>query len=464
MINQISMKRFAGELSGDEFGSVKAELAKAGFHLLLSSANKAYCDALGVDQTPLAEPATTIGLSAARQYEDGDLIPSDDWSELVFVGFWSERVFSEAPQMAPRSFRRRGKLARRLDVGSIHNGVHSTLDGVTRVIERTLGQTDADPRWNTLSWWSDQIADLLDKGVAKRATFTPDEVLVADQLKIPDRRKLITAIKASGGMPESEAIRFGCNEAQVTTLQNAGLLAREFVVICRRNSRMLNRLPSREAIEAMDRQGARCATCGSRLTDEKLEQFLIPTDLAKNLVDHSRWMSIVLQERLADLGVPLDSVALEILEGPGEVDALADIDGRVVLFELKDKDFSIGDAYPVSGRVAQYHPAYIAIVSTSRIGPEVREYFEKVKPEAPIIYVEGLDSLGPQLEIVVGDIRGQRAIELLKRFDTLAIRADISSLLAPKLGLKAPPVEQRGLLGAGTLYPPVAPLRLGVGK
>jgi hypothetical protein len=53
-----------------------------------------------------------------------------------------------------------------------------------------------------------------------------------------------------------------------------------------------------------------------------------------------------------------------------------------MMYELKDNEFSMGHAYPFGGRIGLYKPDIALIVSTKGVAPEVKEYFNRVKPNS----------------------------------------------------------------------------------
>jgi|GEM_PF-4608832 len=309
---------------------------------------------------------------------------------------------------------------------------------------------ESDETWITLSWANPGFDELLSISAAfEPASFSPDQVAAAKTLKDINLWKLATSVKASGGVPlKSLQQQLGSTEQGLRLLQTAGLVQKEHVVICKRTSGLVNRLPSRELLERLDEQGVRCGSCGRLLTDERLDELIAPTDLGKQLLDHGRWMAAVLIEELDRLGIPREKVLLEFRESSEEVDAFVDIDGSLVMIELKDKEFSMGHAYPLSGRIAMYHPKYVLIVSRDKVAPDVRSYFERTKPEARLSYVEELTALPQELEILANLARSSKVETLLEYFNPLTLGVDIPRLVASKLGITLPKKEQMLSLGA----------------
>jgi len=189
----------------------------------------------------------------------------------------------------------------------------------------------------------------------------------------------------------------------------------------------------------MDRRAVLCAHCGKKVSEERVEELLVPTELAKGLLDHSKWMAVVLSQILQQLGVGLDRVILEFQEGTEEVDAFVDVEGSLVMIELKDKEFSIRQAHPLPGRIAMYHPKHVVIVTSDKIAPDVREYFDRIEPEAQLTYVEGVASLRPALDGIVDSIRTERTIAVLERFNPLTLGVDMRVHILEKIGLTVPP-------------------------
>ncbi len=139
---------------------------------------------------------------------------------------------------------------------------------------------------------------------------------------------------------------------------------------------------------------------------------------------------------LRRLGVPDDRILLNLHDGPEEIDAFVDMDGTLLMIELKDNEFSMGHAYPFGGRIGLYKPDYAIIVATRGVASDVKDYFETVKPQSTIIYIDRLNQLASSLEVIMKTIRTQRAEEVLTNFELVDIQ--IPSLLASKIDLKLP--------------------------
>lgn len=436
MATAILMRRFHREISSDDFPAVLRAVREAGHRLWITTANDAYFNALGV---AAKEAMRSGGITRTNsRFTEGDLIPAHDWSEVAYVGLVQEY---ESPQAGTASTVAPAKNF--LEVGSISGGgSRKLLDSLEAMLPKVVfGEENTETTWRTLTWANDKFAEVKKSGSYDSPDFTVQERTIASKLADPQAWKLATAVKASGGMLVKNIDQIGASEAYLAALQETGVLQKEHVVICRRTSGLINRVSSLDVLKHMDEQGVRCGSCSRKLSEERFDELIAPTELGRELLDHSRWMAAILMKSLSPLTVPTGSVLLEYRESSEEVDAFVDIDGSLLMVELKDKEFSMGHAYPLSGRIAMYHPNYVLIVSREKVAPDVRTYFERIKPEARLAYVENLDLLEKELETVSNLARSTKVETLLGYFKPLTLDVDIPNLVASKLGIALPKKE-----------------------
>jgi hypothetical protein len=439
MASQISMFRWVRPVTPEEFRDALRGIEQAGFRLLLSAANAAYFGAIGVEPPQNFASAGFVGYGS-RRFSDGDLVAADDWSEIAYIG----RV-ERSKLGVKRLFGRPGKSVTEhfLEVGSISSSKSDPLLVKLReIIGNALGGPMADNEsWQRLVWENKKFDDLRKRGTSLSVSFSDQDVCTSKSLSDPRLWELVTKVKSSGAMLVSDFLKQGAAPEDVETLQTAGLLGKEHAVICRQNFRLINRVPSVEPLGKTDIEGVRCGICNRRLSEERVDELVAPTDLARNLLEHSRWMAPILLEQLGKIGIQRERVLLEYREANEEVDALVDIDGSLVMFELKDKEFSMGHAYPLPGRTAMYHPDYVIVVSRYGVAPDVKSYFDQVKPDAQLKYVEGLDSLPTELDAIANLARVSKIGILLSGFNSLTIGVDVAKTLAPRLGISIPEKE-----------------------
>ena len=104
-----------------------------------------------------------------------------------------------------------------------------------------------------------------------------------------------------------------------------------------------------------------------------MEEALAITDLGRALLDKARWLTILLLKELQGVRIDARAILVEQSVGGDEIDCLANIDGELALFELKDKEFNLGNAYSFGAKIGIIRPDHPIIVTTERIGNDARE-------------------------------------------------------------------------------------------
>ncbi len=265
-----------------------------------------------------------------------------------------------------------------------------------------------------------RFQELLNEG--REAPDAPDsgELDAARAFADRNNRTLATAIKSASGLltsdaakqlPESERSKVG---DVINALQSAELVATESVVVCKKTGSQVARMPSADLLPELDEKGVRCS-CGRSLLHERCEEALAITDAGRALLDGNRWFTLVLIDELLRLGVPLSSILVEQVSGGDEMDCIAVISGDMILFELKDKTFSLGNAYSFGAKIGILRPDKSMIVTTDQVGNDAKEHFQRaraaggrsrrdfdfreaVDQDTSPMYVEGLEKLRPALE------------------------------------------------------------------
>ncbi|MER5842162.1 hypothetical protein ABT099_18000 [Streptomyces prasinus] len=292
-------------------------------------------------------------------------------------------------------------------------------------------------RWN---YEANRFMELKKEGRQEALELTEEKVAASRLLCEKEARTLATAIKSSlGGLILSDVERqlkhdkITDLEGALDKLQYSGLIAAEYVVVCAKNNNQVARFGDMRVIEEMSKKGVRCG-CGRKLEDERREEAVTVTDFGRKLLDKSTWMSVVLVDELRAVGVSDDRIMIEYSSGGDEMDCIADINGELVLFELKDKEFSLREAYSFGAKISLVRPRHPVIVTTERVGGDAKEHFQKAQiagasrgifsnsDEAkPIRFIEGIDSLRAGIEGLASSVH---------RADTFRILRDVMPLAA----------------------------------
>jgi len=309
-----------------------------------------------------------------------------------------------------------------------------------------LNGKDLSLEWVPKHYQSPQFDELSNSEEAQfipASTIASGDLTLAELLEDAAIRDLAITIRRAGGILVSDIAKKAKAssldvQSTIQKLVEAGLLSQEYVVICKKTSNQINRVDSQDKIAEMAKLGVRCS-CGRLISDERIEELIVPTKHLQQLLNQSYWMTARLVQALETLHVPDERVLLNLQEGAEEIDAFVDVDGTLLMFELKDNEFSMGHAYPFGGRIGLYKPDYAIIVSTKGVDSDVKSYFKRVGPDTTIVYIENLDDLTSKLEEVIATVRASRVQELIRLFDPMAsIETSLSEFLLPRLGIHMP--------------------------
>ena len=435
-------------------------LTNAGYEPLIAKAKQKFAEVFGVkmQKAILSEQSTEMMFEYAyrramtRRYREdsrvplaGDLFYTSDGKSILYLAL-----------IAPDSsgIRRRTKgpqIETQLEIGYIGDEVNrNALAEMAKVVSEYLNTTSPDAVWSPVQPSCPPFIELRqshDNKFILASNLTEQELRLAEQLEDLTTRNLAVVIRRSGGILANDITKKAGTkpeqtQAAVEQLSASGLLAQEYVVICKKTSNQVNRVDSKEKIEKMTELGILCS-CGNPIGQERIEELVSPTPILQKMLDQSYWMTARLVKLLKELNIPDECILLNLQEGAEEIDAFVDLEGTLLMFELKDNEFSMGHAYPFGGRIGLYKPDIAIIVSTKGVAPEVKEYFKRVKPAAEIVYVGSLNEFDNNLQRVITQTRSRRAQELISQFEPMAsLDVPVAQMITTKLGMER--VRPRG--------------------
>ena len=293
----------------------------------------------------------------------------------------------------------------------VHTDATEELDWAQVAVSELLG-VELTP----FKYRNSRFAELAKEVVTEELPSDEAHLKIANGLVKRGHRTMAVAVKSSRGLLGRDAQRHAPAgveaDAVLADLVEAGIAEGEVVVVCRTSGNQVARVPNEDSLKRLAAEGLRCA-CGRPIDEESPEQLYTSTAAANLLLDKSRWMSVLVRQKLIDLGVPAEDVLLECQLGSDEIDCLALVSGEILAMELKDKDFSIGNAYSFGAKVSIVEPRHAVIVTTEGVGGDVKAHFSRTsspdrrryafdtEERQTIHYIEGgdfLEQLAPIIE------------------------------------------------------------------
>jgi hypothetical protein len=215
------------------------------------------------------------------------------------------------------------------------------------------------------------------------------------------------------------------SESLINKLSGVGLVRREMLVSCRKVGRPLFRLPSPEALNVITASNATCSECGAEIADEKVEDFIKPTETATALLEDGSWLVKRVYAVLRELGLSEKQIAVGQAEADGAGHLLARVCHEQFLFALRDGDLTLAHARRAFDKLAETGGAHLVLVTTGEVHDEarvrVRDHARRLArsgSEGQLILVEGLDTLAADIRQACERVSQRAVTEELCELDT----------------------------------------------
>ena len=250
------------------------------------------------------------------------------------------------------------------------------------------------------------------------------------------------------------------SEFSIEGLEHVGLVEREVQVSCRKTGHALFRLPNAQALAVVTVSDATCSECGSRVSDEKVEEVIAPTQLASSLLEDGSWLVNRLHFTLRQLGVPESEIAVGPSEGTGYGQMMANICGESFLLVTRD-----GDVTPAFARWAidlelETEASHLVVVGTGRLFNEAALLLQNhsrrrvsAGHDFALVVADDITTATKELASAVENVSQRIVADHLCRLDN-SIGLNVSRLLLTKFKLPGQPIEDDAELIAP---PPTAP-------
>ncbi len=143
------------------------------------------------------------------------------------------------------------------------------------------------------------------------------------------------------------------------------LLEKRYGILCKSSGELLCVLESRDDLEKA--KVLECPHCKNRLQEEETESIYRPTDTLNDLLDNSRWMPLQLKKLLNMCGIPDDLILISAKHNSDEFDLLTLVGDTVLVFELKDRQVALGDAYKFTAKISRLRRLYPRLQPDSEV-------------------------------------------------------------------------------------------------
>ena len=235
-----------------------------------------------------------------------------------------------------------------------------------------------------------QYAGTLD---TRPAQFTDHELRGSELLREPSIRDFMISLSRVKKMlaDESEVAQ----ETIIGPLIDCGLLSEQYLLRCREDSHEIASLGDLSQVnEHQAGTEFRCPKCGRPFAEELAQEIYAITEHGSGLLEQSHWMTVWATDVLSSVGLPQDRVGWNATQGSDEIDMVIDLSGVSVFVELKDRPFSLGDAYRFAPRLNRYGADFGVVIATDRIEEEAGQHLSEQEVPVKMIADSNSQTLG----------------------------------------------------------------------
>jgi hypothetical protein len=390
----------------EEVEAVVQGLQAKGLRPVLRGMLNAACESIGLPANKL--PVTAL-LAAPpfRRRPGGEQVPIGDVFHL------NEKLYLVTPQ------------AKRMYVWEIrHHTETSELDAIAEMVASTTKETLDGRRVRGMSFdWKDAEASPRRRYVrqgrfheermsTKPPVYSEAQCMQSNIMVCGAHREFLLNL-AQVGKARSKDTASISDENVTGPLLEQGLIRKEYLVVCKQDSRTLGAVPDKSKLASDLGSLMRCPTCGRNFKDELIQEIFALTDDTRTLLNGSHWMTIWITDMLRKSGVPDAKIKWNAAAGDDELDIVAEIQGVTAFFELKDREFGLGDAYPFGFRIERYGGDVGVVITMDKVASEAKKFISEQAPRrvGRIETIEGEDEIKTRLASVI-DGFSRQSIEM----------------------------------------------------
>jgi len=240
---------------------------------------------------------------------------------------------------------------------------------------------------------------------SKPAEYTESEIESVKLFSIPETRAFMLRLAQVSKIRASDAIS-DIDTALIEKLLSYELIRKEYLVQCKKDSHTICKI--QDPIELQEKPGTdfTCTVCGRSFKDELIQEIYALSEKGKKLLFGSKWMTIWITQLLVAAGISKEAISWNASASEDELDIVIEMLGLRIFFELKDREFGLGDAYPFGYRISRYGGAFGLITTMDKVADEAKKFFTEQKPNmrAEIFFLEGQNAIEKELPTVVDSI------------------------------------------------------------
>ena len=225
---------------------------------------------------------------------------------------------------------------RSIEVGAVFSD--SAPDQAFDEFRQTVGEALGSDRWQQLTNQAEKFQPLLEESDAF-PNFDGD-IEPARVLSQPAYRHMLSETARRVGVPLEQVTseRYPADWDQVaSSLEQCGLIQREFQVYCRDTGIQLCKFASKSALDEAARMGFRSFSSGRPISEERIIQFIFCTERGRRLARKNLWLALCLADSLRQVGVDRRHLRWTVEKDYATINLFTAYRDSACLFEVQEE-------------------------------------------------------------------------------------------------------------------------------
>jgi len=258
------------------------------------------------------------------------------------------------------------------------------------------------------------------KSRPSKPSYNSRDIEAANLLVNSDIRQFMLKLAQVRKMIKKDAINVAKKSDAIEQLLLLGLIQEEYLLTCKQDQHTICVIAHKNYLTQEPMISSRCDVCERTLSEENLQVIYTPTERGKRLIDGSLWMVIWITELLAENGINKQNIKWGLEANGEELDIMVeDFDSRL-FFELKDREFGLGDAYPFTYRISRYEGKMGIVVIMDKVSADAKRFLEgeNVRRDNPIViqYLESRENIQKGINKIVEESALSQAHRVITPF------------------------------------------------
>lgn len=187
-------------------------------------------------------------------------------------------------------------------------------------------------------------------------------------------------------------------EKHIAEFEKAGLISRDYVVLCRRTNQQILRVSSKEAIKETSQKDFKCFICGNPISSEKIDELINLSGFGKKIMEDDFWLLVKLYKTLEKLKIQKEQISIKPSKKEAFQNIFVNLNEQLALLILTNQELTLDDAFQISTIILAYQIPYIAVISTQPISYLMKNYLHENQPKTNFSFIEDLGHLEKNLK------------------------------------------------------------------